>query len=144
MVSSIVGNFLAGALARYFKYRRAIVGLFATYFVSMFLTYYVPRDHNSLWYGFAAMGICQGVFALFTMYLPPLFPTLLRTTGAGFCYNIGRIGAGLGTVFFGLFSKVGDHRLVLFYACFLFVPATIFACLLPNTPDEQPVAPGLP
>ena len=32
-----------------------------------------------------AIGVCQGVFALFTMYLPPLFPTLLRTTGAGFC-----------------------------------------------------------
>ena len=43
------------------------------------------------------------------MYLPPLFPTLLRTTGAGFCYNIGRIAAGLGTVFFGLFAKVGDY-----------------------------------
>ena len=39
------------------------------------------------------------------MYLPPLFPTLLRTTGAGFCYNFGRIVAGLGTVFFGLFAQ---------------------------------------
>ena len=27
--------------------------------------------------------LSQGLFALFTMYLPPLFPTLLRTTGAG-------------------------------------------------------------
>ena len=27
------------------------------------------------------------------------FPTLLRTTGAGFCYNIGRIAAAVGTVF---------------------------------------------
>ena len=45
------------------------------------------------------------------MYLPPLFPTLLRTTGAGFCYNIGRITAAFGTVFFGLFSDFGDHRI---------------------------------
>ena len=49
------------------------------------------------------IGLCQGLFGLFTMYLPPLFPTLLRTTGAGFCYNFGRIAAGLGTVFFGWF-----------------------------------------
>jgi hypothetical protein len=69
------------------------------------------------------------------MYLPPLFPTLLRTTGAGFCYNIGRIAAGLGTVFFGLFSKVGDYRLALFYAGFLFLPAAAFAWLLPEPPD---------
>ena len=53
------------------------------------------------------MGVCQGVFALFTMYLPPLFPTLLRTTGAGFSYNIGRLAAAFGTVYFGTFSQGG-------------------------------------
>jgi hypothetical protein len=77
------------------------------------------------------------VFALFTMYMPPLFPTLLRTTGAGFCYNIGRIAAAFGTVFFGLFRTVGDYRLVLFYAGFLFVPAAVVALLLPEPPDER-------
>jgi hypothetical protein len=70
------------------------------------------------------------------MYLPPLFPTLLRTTGAGFCYNIGRIGAGVGTVLFGLFSRVGDYRLALLCAGFLFLPAAGIACLLPEPPDE--------
>ena len=70
---------------------------------------------RTLWSGFAAIGICQGVFALFTMYLPPLFPTLLRTTGAGFCYNFGRIAAGIGTVFFGVFA-VSDTRLSLLWA----------------------------
>ena len=90
-----------------------------------------------LWYGLTAIGLCQGVFALFTMYLPPLFPTLLRTTGAGFCYNFGRIAAGLGTVFFGLFSKVGDYRLALLWASLLFLPAAGIALLLPKTPDEQ-------
>ena len=83
-----------------------------------------------VWLG--AIGVCQGVFALFTMYLPPLFPTLLRTTGAGFCYNIGRIAAALGTVFFGLFSVKGDFRFALFYASFLFLPAMVFALLLPE------------
>lgn len=138
MLTSIAGNFLAGFIARWLKYRRAIAVLCLAYFSSMFATYYIPRDHRSLWYGFAAIGLCQGVFALFTMYLPPLFPTLLRTTGAGFCYNFGRIAAGLGTVFFGLFSQVGDHRLALFYAGFLFLPAAGFAWLLPDPPDEDP------
>lgn len=136
MLSSIVGNFFAGFIARWLKYRLTIAGLFFAYFISMYLTYSVPRDHNALWMGFVAIGLCQGAFALFTMYLPPLFPTLLRTTGAGFCYNIGRIVAGVGIVFFGQFSKVGDHRLALFYAGFLFLPAAAFACLLPEPPDE--------
>jgi hypothetical protein len=86
------------------------------------------------------MGICQGLFGLFTMYLPPLFPTLLRTTGAGFCYNIGRIVAAGGTVFFGLFSTLGDHRPALFYASFVFLPAAVVAMLLPEPPDETPAA----
>jgi MFS family permease len=137
MLSSIAGNFLAATIARWLRYRAAISGLFIGYFGSMFATYCVARDHQSLWYGLAAIGMCQGVFALFTMYLPPLFPTLLRTTGAGFCYNIGRIVAGLGTVFFGLFSKVGDYRLALLYAGFLFLPAAAFAWLLPEPPDEN-------
>lgn len=32
-----------------------------------------------------------GVFGSFTFYLPELFPTRLRATGAGFCYNVGRL-----------------------------------------------------
>ncbi len=66
-----------------------------------------------------------------------LFRFLLRTTGAGFCYNFGRVAAGLGTVFFGLFSKVGDYRLALLYAGFLFLPAAGIALLLPEPPDEK-------
>ena len=77
----------------------------------------------------------SGVFALFTMYLPPLFPTLLRTTGAGFCYNIGRVVAAAGTVFFGLFREVGDYRFALLYAGFLFLPAAAVAMFLPEPPD---------
>ena len=64
-------------------------------------------------------------------------PALPRTTGAGFCYNFGRIAAGLGTVFFGLFAKVGDYRLALLWAGFLFLPAAGIALLLPEPPDEK-------
>jgi MFS family permease len=135
--ASIAGNFLAAWIARRVNYRRAIACLCLGYCLSMLATYGVPRGHGELWLGYAAIGICQGVFALFTMYLPPLFPTLLRTTGAGFCYNIGRIAAGLGTVYFGLHSKVGDYRMALVYAALLFVPAAVLAMLLPEPPDEQ-------
>jgi MFS family permease len=137
--ASIVGNFLAAILARWLKYRRAIALLCLAYFGSMFGTYVTSLSYEELRYGYVAIGLCQGLFALFTMYMPPLFPTLLRTTGAGFCYNFGRIAAGLGTVFFGLFSPVsspGDYRLALLYAGFLFLPAAGIALMLPEPPDE--------
>jgi MFS family permease len=135
VVASIGGNFLAAWLARGIGYRRAITCICVAYFLSMFATYSVAHRLSGLLLGFAAMGICQGVFALFTMYLPPLFPTLLRTTGAGFCYNSGRIVAGLGTVFFGVFAKF-DSRVALLFAGFIFLPAAAVAWLLPELPDE--------
>jgi MFS family permease len=133
--SSIAGNFFSGALAQRFGYRPVIAWTFLAYFAAMFGAYFTARDHTALLCWFPFIGFCQGAFALFTMYLPPLFPTLLRTTGAGFCYNIGRIAAAGGTVFFGLFSKVGDHRAALFYAGFLFVPAALAALMMPRVKD---------
>jgi len=137
MVMSIIGNFVAAFIARRVGYRRAIIVLCLGYAVSMAATYATPLRHDYLWIGYAAIGICQGVFGLFTMYLPPLFPTLLRTTGSGFCYNFGRIAAGIGIVVFGLYAKVGDYRMTLLYASFLFIPAALFALLLPEPPDES-------
>jgi MFS family permease len=133
--SSILGNFFSGCLARHFGYRATIAWTFLAYFAAMFGAYFLARDHTALLCWFPLIGFCQGVFALFTMYLPPLFPTLLRTTGAGFCYNIGRIAAAFGTVFFGLLSKVGDHRAALFYAGFLFLPAAAAAWFMPKVKD---------
>jgi MFS family permease len=132
MVTSIVGNFVAGAIANRIGYRPAVVAMFLAYFASMMFGYGVARELNGMWVWLAAVGTCQGVFALFTMYLPPLFPTLLRTTGAGFCYNIGRIAAAAGTVYFGSYNKAGDYRLALLYAGLLFLPAAAFAMLLPQ------------
>jgi MFS family permease len=37
--------------------------------------------------GFFTLGITSG----FPIYLPELFPTQVRTTGVGFCYNLGRL-----------------------------------------------------
>ncbi len=138
MVSAIVGNFIAGAIARRLGYRWAIALLCVAYFLAMSMAYSTERTAQGLMAWLAVMGACGGVFGLFTMYMPALFPTLLRTTGAGFCYNIGRIAAAAGTVFFGLFSVVGDHRCALLYASVLFLPAAGAALLLPEPPDEGP------
>jgi MFS family permease len=132
---SIAGSLSAGALARWLGYRRATAAMFAGFFLSMAGSFVLERAYRELVYlWFPAVGFFSGVFGLFTMSLPPLFPTLLRTTGAGFCYNIGRVIAAFGTVFFGLFSEVGDFRLALLYASCLFVPACFLSLGLPDPP----------
>jgi MFS family permease len=137
MVASIVGNFLAAILALVIGYRRSIALLCLAYGLAMIGVYIVPRSHTTLLVLLPLMGATSGLFALFTMYLPPLFPVLLRTTGAGFCYNIGRIAAAVGTVVFGLFSKVGDYRIALLCAGLLFLPAAPLAFWLPDLPDQD-------
>jgi MFS family permease len=132
MLSSIAGNFLAAAIAQRLGYKRTIAAMALAYFAMMVFTYGSPRSLNVFWWCFPVLGACSGFFALFTMYLPPLFPTLLRTTGAGFSYNIGRIAAAAGTIVFGLLSPVGDNRLALFYSGWLFLPAALIALAMPD------------
>jgi hypothetical protein len=66
-----------------------------------------------------------GVFGSFTYYLPELFPTRLRGTGAGFCYNIGRVIAAAGPILVGgIAAKGADSLQSALYALFWvgFVP----------------------
>jgi MFS family permease len=137
IVSAVLGNFLAGWLATLLGYRRAIAFMLLGFFFSYLGAYSVPRGYDSLVVWLACIGLFSGVFGLFTMYLPPLFPTLLRTTGAGFCYNVGRIAAAFGTVFFGLFSQVGDFRIALLYAGLLIPPALLVAWILPEASSQR-------
>lgn len=129
---SIFGNFFAGWLARRIGYRRAISLNSLCFMLAFIGAYAVPRDHHSLLWWIPIIGFFSGMFGLFTMYLPPLFPTLLRTTGAGFCYNIGRVAAAVGTIYFGIMTKVGDFRIALLCAGFLLVPTIIVSLMLPE------------
>jgi MFS family permease len=136
MVGSLIGNYLAGGLAVRLGYRRAITWMLAAYGVVMLVAFSQPLGHGATLAWFFVIGICQGVFGLFTMCLPPLFPTLLRTTGAGFSYNIGRLFSAVGVVFFGFFVQVGDARVALLYAGLLFIPAALVALMLPEREND--------
>lgn len=134
---SIVGNYFAGWLARLFGNRRAITLMFWALFASMVGAFIVPRGFGELaWFWIPLVGFFSGVFGLFTMYLPPLFPVLLRTTGAGFCYNIGRIAAAAASIIFGWLAPVGDFRTALLYSSLLALAAAIWAFWLPEETRE--------
>jgi MFS family permease len=134
---SILGNFFAGWLAKHLGYRRAIAIMCLGMFSMMFGGFIVPRDHISLMPWALGTGFFSGVFGLFTMYLPPLFPTLLRTTGAGFSYNIGRIAAAIGTIAFGYAANVADFRPALLFMGFLLLPAAAVAWMMPELDDRR-------
>jgi len=71
-----------------------------------------------------------GVFGSFTYYLPELFPTRLRGTGAGFCYNVGRIIAAGGVALVGSIAARGADSLASALAALFFVGFVPLAGLL--------------
>lgn len=136
IVASIAGNFLAGWSAAKFGYARTTAVFFVAYVIALSVTFTSMWSFSGLMVCYACIGVCQGVFGLFTMSLPPLFPVLLRTTGAGFCYNIGRLASAAGVVLFGIFNKEANPGLAVLYAGFLFIPAAVLALRLPQPADE--------
>ena len=65
----------------------------------VFLTF---SHKEQVWYLYPLLGFCTLLpFGGYAIYFPELFPTRLRTTGTGFCYNVGRYVASAGPVAFG-------------------------------------------
>jgi len=140
IVVSIPGNFFAGWLATKVGYRKAIALMFGGFVVTVMATFGLEHPIESmafLW--LPAVGFWSGAYGLFTMFLPPLFPSLLRTTGAGFCYNIGRFAAAAGTVYAQQITGGGDFRATLFMTAFIWIPAIIAVFFLPEPADEEAV-----
>jgi MFS family permease len=86
--------------------------------------------HDRL-YGYFFIGLTVfGVFGSFTYYLPELFPTRLRATGSGFCYNSGRIVAAIGPFIVGHVASLGADTLVTAMQMLFWVGAVPLAGLL--------------
>ncbi|MDB6071708.1 MAG: nanT 1 [Verrucomicrobiales bacterium] len=138
IVVSIPGNFFAGWLATRLGYRRAIALMFGGFVVTVIATFGWSHPlENLAFLWLPAIGFWSGVYGLFTMYLPPLFPSLLRTTGAGFCYNIGRFAAAAGTIFAQQITVGGQYQRTLLGTAFLWIPAIIAIFFLPEPEDEK-------
>jgi MFS family permease len=107
-IGGLIGTLLTVPMAK--KLGRRL--MFGIYFVlgaaSVILTFGLPLEPLARLYGFFPIGLTIfGVFGSFTYYLPELFPTRLRGTGAGFTYNIGRIVAAVGPFWVGSVAKSG-------------------------------------
>jgi len=61
------------------------------------IVFLVPQNYQTLFVLLPLMGLfTNGILGTFTPYFPELFPTRLRATGVGFCFNIARIFAAVG------------------------------------------------
>ncbi|MDR3692886.1 MAG: MFS transporter [Fimbriimonas sp.] len=135
---NLVGCYASSVLAKFVGYRWAFALLMACSFLSYYFGFKEVRSlaETRMWLNIAFF-FSSGIFALFPMYIPPLFPTLIRTTGAGFSYNIGRLVAGVATFVFGMATSTAlSPGLAIWYAGFLYVPGVVLALFVPVPKTE--------
>lgn len=87
---------------------------------------------------------------LFGSYFGELYPTRVRATGAGFCFNIGRGVSAFAPVLFGGLAQMVGLQLALGLCGALFLLAAIVMFFMPNTERlaekrsaEDEYAPGI-
>lgn len=107
-IGGLIGTLLTVPLAK----RLGRKAMFAIYFagsaVAIMATFGLPWPDLTRLQLYFFIGLTVfGVFGSFTYYLPELFPTRLRATGAGFCYNAGRILTAGGPILVGTVAKSG-------------------------------------
>jgi hypothetical protein len=81
------------------------------------------------------MGFCTlGPFSGYTIYFPELYPTRLRSTGCGFCYNAARVLAALAPITLGgLSAKLGGFAPAATAVAFVYILGFVGAFLGPET-----------
>jgi len=114
--------------------------MFALYFgasaLAFFAAFGIDMPAETRLFMFFIIGVpVFGVFGAFPYYLPELFPTRLRATGAGFCYNIGRVLASVGPFVVGAVAARGTATQTIFYVGFAPLLGLLLAPLIIETRD---------
>ena len=124
--------------------RRKMFGIYYTASAVAVMTAFgldLPPETRLSMYFFIGLTVF-GVFGSFTYYLPELFPTRLRGTGAGFCYNVGRVIAAGGPFLVGMIAARGADALasalhVLFFIGFVPLLGVILAPFAVETKGRE-------
>jgi MFS family permease len=101
----VVGSLLTVPAARALGRR----GMFALYYAvsagALVLAFGLPwQPATTLHLAFVVGLSVFGLFGAFAYYLPELFPVHVRGLGAGFSYNVGRLGAAIGPFLVGAYT----------------------------------------
>ncbi|HVT14216.1 MAG TPA: MFS transporter [Fimbriimonadaceae bacterium] len=121
----LFGTLLTIPVAKYLGRKPMYILYFLLSAASIMGTFGLDLDPHTRLYGYFFIGLSVfGVFGSFTYYLPELFPTRLRATGSGFCYNGGRVIAAIGPFLVGSVAAMGKDALqtalhALFYVGFV-------------------------
>jgi len=138
MVAFNIGGLLGTLLTIPLAKRLGRRPMFALYFgasaAAILATFGLDLPAQTRLYMFFVIGVpVFGVFGAFPYYLTELFPTRLRATGSGFCYNIGRVLASAGPFIIGSVASRGTAMQTIFYVGFAPLLGMVLAPLIMET-----------
>ena len=156
MVLQQIGSFCGmlgfGMIGVWFGRRRAFLAAFITAWAAVLLLYCGFHRVEQVWYMFPLLGFgTLAPFGLYAIYFPEIFPTRLRTTGTGFCYNVGRYLTAGGVMLLpsletSLQGKLGlpGFRAAAVAVAFCYLIGILSVILAPETfgrslPEDEPV-----
>jgi MFS family permease len=137
-----LGLVLFGAISNWIGRKGAFVLYHSVAFFMVLLLFKVliPYDVSALW-----LGIALPIFGFFTLgmhagyavYFPELYPTRLRGTGAGFCFNMGRLATAAAFFIFGVYSVTPETKAVILAPLYL-VGVAVVLCAVETRGQELP------
>jgi MFS family permease len=109
-LGGLIGTLLTIPVATRLGRRPMFLLYYALGAVSILSTFGLPLSPEVRLFMMFTVGVTVfGVFGSFTFYLPELFPVRLRGTGAGFCYNAGRVLTSLFPAIIGAVRSSGTN-----------------------------------
>lgn len=111
-LGGLIATLLTIPAAKYLGRRKMFLVYFLGSAVALMAAFGLDLEPHTRLYMYFPIGLTTyGIFGSFTFYLPELFPTRLRGTGAGFTYNIGRLIAAFGPFLVGSIAARGANSL---------------------------------
>jgi len=115
-LGAIVGYLAFAPLAEWLGRRGAFLLMLLGSAAMLPVTFLLPSSYSTAVLLLPALGFfSNGIFSGFPVYLPEIFPTRIRATGAGFCFNAGRVLAAAGpfltgtlVVYLGTFARAAS------------------------------------
>ncbi len=141
-IGGFLGMFFMAKLAHKKGRKLAFMLSLGLSFLSTLLVFKFMTKTTDIYWMLPLMGFGQlGVFGVYAVYLPELFPTSLRSTGTSFCYNVGRIVAALGPFTLSkITSRYGGDmeafRTAGMWVSLVLVVGILVVPLLPETKDQ--------
>jgi MFS family permease len=141
-VGSFFGMVVFTAVAAYVSRRVAFLfALLAAMATTMFVFKSLHSASDAYWM-LPMMGFAQlSVFAGYSIYFPELFPTRLRGTGVGFCYNTVRYLAAPAPIVFGYLANFMSFRTAAMLMASVYLIGVIALIWAPET-KGQPLPEG--